>query len=229
MGAVQRPVRRLLHLPALPQRLTRGAVPAPPSTRADDLQERLAVLVRRSASLMRALRAVRVLDPPDWLIGAGAIRDRVWDSLHGAVPPAASLDVDLAFYDASCLGGERERSVQSAVSSHAPDICWDVTNHAAVHLSYPAVFGVEVEPLACCSDGVAMWPETAMAVGIRLFSDETLRVVAPYGLEDLFGLVCRSAPGCPRPVRHEPLAERWPRVRILDTAAPSDRLRPAGR
>jgi hypothetical protein len=87
MGAVQRPVRRLFHLPALPQRLTRGAVPAPPSTRADDLQERLAVLVRRSASLMRALRAVRVLDPPDWLIGAGAIRDRVWDSLHRAVPP----------------------------------------------------------------------------------------------------------------------------------------------
>jgi hypothetical protein len=31
---------------------------------------------------MRALRAARAVDPPDWLIGGGVIRDLVWDHVH---------------------------------------------------------------------------------------------------------------------------------------------------
>jgi uncharacterized protein len=35
---------------------------------------------------MSALRAAREVDPPDWLIAAGAIRTAVWDFLHGYAP-----------------------------------------------------------------------------------------------------------------------------------------------
>jgi hypothetical protein len=40
-----------------------------------ELHLRLIELVRRSPMLMRALHAARAVDPPDWLIGAGVIRD----------------------------------------------------------------------------------------------------------------------------------------------------------
>ena len=95
---------------------------------------------------MRALRAARTVDPPDWLIGAGAIRDRVWDHLHGFTRPVPVKDLDLAFFDPVSLDGERERSVQRALTAQAPELAWDVTNQAAVHLWYPHVFGVEVDP-----------------------------------------------------------------------------------
>ncbi|HXR22231.1 MAG TPA: nucleotidyltransferase family protein [Acidimicrobiales bacterium] len=191
------------------------------SAPADELASRLKALVRSSPVLMRALRAARAVDPPGWLIGAGVIRDRVWDHLHGFTP-VPSRDVDLAFFDSLALESERERSIQREVTAQAPDISWDVTNYAGVHLWYPEVFGIEIEPLTSCADAVATWPETATAIGVRLLADNSVRVVAPYGLGDLFGLICRRNPRCVteerylRRVERLQIAKRWPRVQIID-------------
>jgi hypothetical protein len=189
---------------------------------ADELTSRLRTLVCSSPFLMRALRAARTVDPPDWLIGAGVIRDRVWNHLHGFAQPAPSKDVDLAFFDPASLGSDREQSVQRAVTVQAPDICWDVTNQAAVHLWYPKVFGIPINPLTSSADAVATWPETATAIGIRLLGDDSIEVVAPCGLDDLFGPICRRNPRWVtkeqyrRRVDSKQIAKRWPRVQILD-------------
>jgi hypothetical protein len=188
----------------------------------DKLQARLIELIRSSSMLMRALRVARTVDPPDWLIGGGVIRERVWNHLHRSAHLAPSKDVDLAFFDPTSLGSERERSVQKAVMAQAPDISWDVNNQAGAHLWYPAVFGVEVEPLTCSADAVGTWPETATAIGMRLLADESIQVVAPCGLDDLFGLVCRRNPRWVtkeqyrRRVERMQIAKRWPQVQILD-------------
>jgi hypothetical protein len=100
-------------------------------------QERLVGLVRSSDVLMRALRAAREADPPDWLIGAGAIRDFVWDRLHGRSGTVRFKDLDLVFFDPSSLDRRREQDVLRELSGREPDIPWDVTNQAAVHLWYP--------------------------------------------------------------------------------------------
>ncbi len=221
MGARERPHRGVRGLPEM-ARLGASARRRPMSEREDELRSRLIELVRCSSMLMRALRAVRTVDPPDWLIGAGAVRERVWEHLHGFARSVPSRDVDLAFFDPLSLGSERERGVQSAVSAQVPDICWDVTNQAAVHLWYPKVFGVEVQPLRSCADAVGTWPETATAIGIRLLADDSIEVIAPCGLEDLFGLICRRNPRRAtseqyrQRVESKRIAERWPRVQILD-------------
>jgi hypothetical protein len=171
---------------------------------------------------MRALRAAREVDAPDWLIGAGVIRDLVWDHLHGHHAPAVPKDVDLVFFDTVDLTPEREEAVRAALLARAPDIPWDVKNQAVVHVWYPRVFGLEVEPLTSSADGVATWPETATAVAVRLLRDDTIEVIAPCGLDDLFGLVCRRNPRrvtveeYRRRVATKRIAERWPRVRIED-------------
>jgi hypothetical protein len=187
-----------------------------------ELEARLAGIVRRCAVLMAALRAARLVDPPDWLIGAGVIRDRVWDHLHGYTPATPVRDVDLAFFDSGALGAEREHEVERALAARAPGIVWDVTNQAGVHRWYRDVFGFDVDPLASSADGVATWPETATAVAVRLLDDDSIDVVAPFGLEDLFGLVCRRNPRrvtraqYRRRVENKQIACRWPRVRIID-------------
>ena len=48
------------------------------------LGARLQALVRSNAWLMGALRAARDVDPPDWLVGGGVLRDLVWDATSGS-------------------------------------------------------------------------------------------------------------------------------------------------
>jgi uncharacterized protein len=184
--------------------------------------ETLREVVRRAPLLMAALRAARDVDPPDWLISAGAIRDVVWDDLHGRPLTTAPRDVDLGYFDAERL--DRDGEIEAALRERAPDLPWDVKNQAAVHLWYPERFGIAVEPFRRTADAVATFPETAACVGVRLRDDDELEVVAPHGLEDLLGGVIRHNPTrVPRALFEQRLAtkgwrERWPRLRLAGTA-----------
>lgn len=170
---------------------------------------------------MRALAVARDVGAPDWLIGAGAIRTAVWDRLHGYEGPPELADVDLVFYDPDDLSPERDAAVESALRSRAPDVPWQAKNQAAVHLWYPAKFGIEVEPLTSSADAVGTWPETATSVAVRLESDDALTVVAPCGLDDLLDLVHRRNPRRVTVAEYERrlaakrIAERWPRATIV--------------
>jgi hypothetical protein len=58
-------------------------------------------------------------------------------------------------------------------------------------------------------------------VAVRLWPDDRLQVVAPVGLDDLFGLVLRRNPRrvtqeqFERRLREKRIAERWPRVTVV--------------
>jgi uncharacterized protein len=183
--------------------------------------ERLTEIIRSSSWFMELLLAARDVQPPDWLLGGGALRDLVWDRLHGRAQPTPPRDVDLAFFDPERLDPGRDAEVERALSARLPGVPWDAKNQAAVHRWYPRVFGFEVEPLASTADGVATWPETATAVAVRLEPGEQLLVVAPWGLADLLGIVCRRNPRrvtveeYRRRVAAKRIAERWPGVTIV--------------
>jgi uncharacterized protein len=193
------------------------------------LEDRLRALVRESPLLMEALRTVRDVDPPDWLLGAGAIRDAVWDTLHGR-EPALPRDIDVGYFDADDLTPARDDAVTAALRERAPHLPWDAKNQAAVHLWYPHRFGLEVPSFRNTAEAIATFPETASCVGLRLLPDDKIQVVAPYGLEDLFGLVCRRNPARVSPEFYERRlsekgwAARWPDLRILsDSVNPQRR------
>ena len=182
--------------------------------------ETLIQVVRRAPLLMAALRAARDVDAPDWLINAGAIRDAVWDAYHDR-PPAMPRDVDLGFFDADDLSPQRDDAVEAALRACAPELPWEAKNQAAVHLWYPRRFGTWVEPFAATAEAVATFPETATCVGVRLRPDEAIEVVAPHGLGDLLGCVCRHNPTrVSREFYEGRLAEkgwreRWPLMRVM--------------
>jgi hypothetical protein len=172
---------------------------------------------------MGVLRAVRACDPPDWAVGAGAVRDLVWDHLHGHSRRTPPADVDVVYFDPSDLGPERELAFEARLTRLLPDVPWQVKNQAAVHLWYERRFGYPRTPLGSLEEAIGTWPETATAVGVRLLPDDRVRVIAPRGLDDLFGLVWRRNPGTEMPpeqfrrrCREKEVARRWPRVRIVD-------------
>jgi hypothetical protein len=182
---------------------------------------RLAAILRRASLLMVALHAARDVDAPDWLLGAGAIRDVVWDALHHRALDAPPRDVDVAFFDPSDLTPERDERVEEALRTRASVLPWEAKNQAAVHLWYPRRFGFEVPPLRSSADGIATFPEIATCVGVRLLADDDLLVVAPHGLGDLLACVCRhnqsrvSARFYERRVAEKGWLERWPKLRYV--------------
>src|SRR5262245_48306103 len=154
-------------------------------------EQQLRKIVQDTVWLWRALNAVRNVDPPCWCIGAGAVRNAVWDALHDRSVPSFLADIDVAYFDRMELSPVRDEQYRLALLKQEPNFTWEVTNQAGVHRWFETVFGQAVEPLQSIEDAVASWPETATSVGIRLDCDDELQITAPLGLDDLFGMVVR--------------------------------------
>jgi uncharacterized protein len=186
-----------------------------------DGEGRLEEIVRSTDWLMRTLTAAREVDAPDWMIGAGAVRTAVWDRLHGYETRSELDDIDLAFFDLDDTSEEREDYVRTLLDQALPGEVWDAKNQAGVHLWYPERFGYDVEPLGSTAEAVATWPETATCVGLRLAGDDRLLVEAPFGLDDLLGMVNRRNPARVSIVEYEwrlankRITERWPQVTVV--------------
>ncbi|RQS32514.1 hypothetical protein DIE03_11715 [Burkholderia sp. Bp8992] len=186
-----------------------------------NLDERLIDIARQSSWCMSALSAARAMGLKSWCIGAGAIRNLVWDSLHGYVTPTRPADVDLAYFDPSDLSSMRDAEIQRSLMAQCADVPWEVTNQAGVHLWFERTFGHPVPPFRSLAQAIASWPEYATAVGLTLLNDGTIDVCAPYGLDDLFSMVVRRNPARVsmdtylRRIRQKRYKDRWPRVTII--------------
>lgn len=181
----------------------------------DDLRRLLAASPVTSAALDR----IAALGLPDWYLGAGAVVATVWNDAHGFEPAHGIKDLDVVYFDPN---GDRdaELAVEAQVRAALGDlgIPVDVTNEAIVHEWYEARFGVPLEPpYASCCDAITTWPTTASSIGVR---DD--HVCAPFGLDDLFGLVVRPNVSIVTRDVFEAKAARaaatWPQLTILDWA-----------
>jgi len=184
-------------------------------------EARLVDLVRTAPWFMDALAHVRALRLPAWCVGAGAVRNLVWDALHGHVVPSTLADIDVAHFDASDLSSAQDARLQQRLRSSAPGLPWEVTNQAGVHLWFERHFGHAVGPLCSLDEAVASWPEFATCVGVWLDDRDRVHVIAPHGLDDLFGMVVRRNPmrvslrTYRERVAGKRYGERWPLVRVV--------------
>ncbi len=95
-------------------------------------------------------------------------------------------------------------------------------NQARVHLWYQQHNGHPIAPYRSIEQAVSTWPERATAVVCRLPSDDSIQVVAPLGLDDLFAGLLRRKPAQVTPAifqerlaRRPDMAMRWPLVRLV--------------
>src|SRR5438128_11134542 len=108
-----------------------------------DRADELAELVLGSAWLCAVLDAVDTIALPDAWVGAGAVRDLVWDERFGhGFDPVAIKDVDVAFFDAVDLTHVRETTAEDSLRRALRAIEWDVKDQARVHLWFEERFGV---------------------------------------------------------------------------------------
>ncbi len=163
------------------------------------LEDRLREIVRATPTTWQVLETVRELDLPDWMIFSGAVYQPVWNALTGRDPAYGIKDYDVAYHDDSDTSYDAEDVViQRVAAAFEPPLrdLVEVRNQARVHLWFEKKFGAD-EPYPPLEDSAAAlkrFVATAFCVGVRLESDDTLRVWAPFGLEDLFAMRLRPNP-----------------------------------
>lgn len=146
------------------------------------------VMLAKDASFMTMLSTVVVLGLPDCWIGAGAVRNRIWDCLHGLGPRCSEeTDVDVIFHDEADVSVEREAAFEKLLSGQMTGLDWQVRNQARMHL------GNGDAAYRDCADAMRHWPETATAIAARL-ENGRIELLAPFGFDDVLDLVVRPTP-----------------------------------
>jgi uncharacterized protein len=136
----------------------------------------------------RILGLVRSLDLPDCWIGAGFVRNAVWDHLHGRPASRPSGDVDVLWFSPDRPAPSEDARLEARLGALEPGIDWSVKNQARMHWrNGDAPYGSTI-------DAMHYWPETATAVAVRLTAQDHCEIGAPFGLDDLFGLILRPTP-----------------------------------
>lgn len=174
-------------------------------------------LIGGTPHLMACLHAIAGLVLPDCWIGAGAIRNLVWDTLHGFAPGLGDqTDVDVVFFDPGDLSADPEVALEKRLRTQIPGVDWQVRNQARMHLRNGDPVYRDTE------DGLRHWPETATAIAARL-KGRQIELLAPFGLDDLLGLVVRPTPRFTHKMeiyRARQAAknwiERWPELSFVD-------------
>lgn len=154
-----------------------------------DYTSRVQAIISDDPIRWRLLHLVHSLRLPDCWIGAGFVRNAVWDQLHGRISSPLSTDVDVIWFDSSHCTPLDDRHLEAALRNLDPTVRWSVKNQARMHIQNGD------KPYTSTTDAMRYWPETATAVAVRLGEDNVCQVAAPLGLDDLFRLIIRPGPG----------------------------------
>lgn len=191
--------------------------PAPCRHGADrEAVERVRRILHRAPDRIAMLQTVAALGLPDAWLAAGAIRNAVWDALHGIERATPLADADVIWFEPSCLDSGTDRRLEQALASLLPGITWSVKNQARMHRRHGDA------QYADCLDAMRAWPETATAVAARL-RNGTLELQAPYGFDDLLSLRLRPTGRCAPQVFTERVSRKgwlqlWPRLTVVSEA-----------
>ncbi|PJN49874.1 hypothetical protein PAEAM_54860 [Paenibacillus sp. GM1FR] len=165
--------------------------------------------------LMHDLRRVRSLHLPQSYIGAGYIRNYIWDVLHGYDLRELHSDIDVVYYDAQDLREERDIQLEQQLREETCNSKWSVKNQARMHLRNGTV------PYHSTEDALRYWPEVVTAIGVQLDEEDRVNICAPHGLHDLYHLIVRKSPFFTdadyynQRVQKKRWQEQWPKLTII--------------
>ncbi|MFC0562475.1 nucleotidyltransferase family protein [Halalkalibacter alkalisediminis] len=151
-------------------------------------EEDLMQTIAEDEWMMNILRAVKTLDLPDWWICAGFVRSKIWDVLHDYRKRTPIKDIDVIYFDLSDQKEKTEKEFEKKLHSLMPTIPWSVKNQARMHVIN------KLPPYSSSTDGIAHFPETATALGVKLGEDGLLKLTTPWGLHDAIHLDVKPTP-----------------------------------
>ncbi|MEH6759473.1 MAG: nucleotidyltransferase family protein [Parasphingorhabdus sp.] len=175
-------------------------------------------LMMADPSRWAVLDIVRSLDLADCWVGAGFVRDAVWDNLHGRMPSELTADIDVIWFGSDDSKAAKDRALEAELHRIRPDLNWSVKNQARMNERNGDA------DYRSATDAMCFWPETATAVAVRRSDQDQCEIAAPFGLDDLFELRLTAAGRFANEKRsvflerleQKQWLQRYPKLRIID-------------
>lgn len=172
-------------------------------------------LIKEDEWMMGILKIAEDLDFPDWVIGAGFVRNKVWDYLHGFSDSKVDInDIDLVYYDPKGNDKEADKLLSQKLKEQT-GIDWEVRNQFYMHEKNGVL------PYKSTADALSQWPETATGLGVRLEKGD-LKLIAPHGIDDLVNLIMRPTPSfvdrlemVKERAKKKQWFEKWPKLKFF--------------
>ena len=161
-----------------------------------DLNTQIKILekvIRSNDVLNNILVKAMDLGLSDYYVGAGCVAQTIWNNRMKFDLNNGISDIDFVYFDRSDLSINAENLMIEHIKKklNFSPIKLDIKNQARVHLWYKEHFGYDIRPYKSIEDAINTWPTTATSIGIRL-ENNNLKVYAPLGLNDLFGMIVRA-------------------------------------
>lgn len=160
------------------------------AAREAQLQASTEALLRADPLRMACLWAARELALPDWALGAGFVRNLIWDHLHQKAEPTPLNDIDLIYLDPGDPEGAGEREYEAWLRIRLPDQRWEVRNQARMHVRQ------QVPPFASSLEALSHWVEVPTCIGVRLLANDEFEWLAPHGFGHNWSLQVSANPRC---------------------------------
>ena len=143
---------------------------------------------RENPDMMAILTIIRDLELKDSWLAAGSIRNFIWNLLSERLAFDRETDVDVIFFDPE-VSYEETLAIENKLREDFPQYQWELKNQVYMHQHSP-----HTEPYANSCDAMSKYPERCTAIGLRLHTDATLELFAPYGLEDILNFKVSPTP-----------------------------------
>ncbi len=183
----------------------------------NEFQGEFLSIIKKDDELIKLLKIVRELNLSDSYIGAGAARNLIWDSLHGHAERTSLNDVDVVYFDSGDILPEKDLEIWRKLCEIEPNVEWNVFNQARAYIKNKLR-----EAINSTEESVATWPETPTCIGLRMNKDDSFDICAPYGIDDLMGLIVRPAGDGLRDLElykkrifNKKWKETWPKLEIF--------------
>jgi hypothetical protein len=187
-----------------------------------DVQRQAFLDIVWADSLIRdALLRARSFSLPDWYVVSGALYNSVWNALTRRPSGYGIKDLDLFYFDAGDLSYEAEDEVIGAGASifAGLPVLVEIRNQARVHLWFPAKFGRNCPRYRSSDHAIRYFASKTHAVGMRVESDGSASLCAPFGLDDIFSFRVTPNHCLDNRATHEAKAARakatWPELTVF--------------
>ncbi|MEK4536610.1 nucleotidyltransferase family protein [Peribacillus sp. FSL K6-1552] len=138
--------------------------------------------------MMEILESAKSLNLPDWWICAGFIRSKVWDVLHDFSVRTTIPDIDVIYFDPTNIDKLEVKKIEKKLISLIPNIPWSVKNEARMHVKS------NMPPYSSSVDAISKFPETAIALGVKLDENDNVILAAPCGISDVINIEVKPTP-----------------------------------
>ena len=145
-------------------------------------------VIQQDEWMMKILITAKTLELADWWICAGFVRSKIWDVLHDFDERTPMADIDLIYFDSTNTDELVEKKLEEQLYQLMPSVPWSVKNQARMHIVN------NLPPYCSAVDGIANFPETATAIGVKLDVNDTILLTAPHGINDAINLKVKPTP-----------------------------------